>query len=106
MSLVVLFSLNLLASGIYLFAEISFSKTVVGLAILLLVILFLYTSQKIRDLHNGNPYLKSRLIISGTSILLMITVFSQSTESILYKVILICITLSTEYYEIFFTKIN
>ncbi|WP_368645288.1 hypothetical protein AB4027_10500 [Alkalibacterium putridalgicola] len=105
MSLILLFSLNLLASGIYLFAEISFSKTVVGLAILLLVILFLYTSQKIRDLNNGNPYLKSRLIISGTSILLMITVFSQPTESISYKVILICITLGTEFYEIFLKKI-
>lgn len=104
MSLILLFSLNLLASCIYLFAETFFSKTIIGLSLLIVIILFLYTSQKMRDLNNGNPYLKSRLIISGTSILLMITLFSQSTESILYKVILICVTLVTELYELFLKK--
>lgn len=96
-----LFVFNLLASLLYLVTHYFFSGITTNILLILVIILFLYTSEKIKAFSKQNPFSKSRVIILISCILLIVTAFLQPTNDFLYKTLLIIVVLSTESYELF-----
>lgn len=94
-----LFILNVLASLFYLGISTVFSGIVNKILLFLIIILFFYTSEKIKQL-NKNPYTISRIFIAMSCIKLIAFIFNAPTNNFLYQIILFGIVLSIEFYEL------
>ncbi len=94
-----LFLLNLIVSALYLLIYPVLSGFIHAIVLLLVVLLFFYTSQKIRDL-NRNIFLVSRLIIQGACVFLIGTLFRDYTNAFAYRFLLLLVILGTEAYEL------
>lgn len=101
-----LFIFNLLASVFYFVTQHFYSELIDNVILLLLVFLFFYTSQKIRGLNNDNPYLISRLIINLASSILILTIFRESTNLFLFRLVLMLVILGVEAYELLLKNTN
>lgn len=94
-----LFILNVLASLFYLGTYNFFPGTINRILLFLIIILFFYTSEKIKQL-NGTPYSISRIFIALGCIMLMITIFSQTTNIFPYNLLWLTVVLIIEFYEL------
>lgn len=99
-----LFIFNLLASIFYVLVQNSFSQLVNNIILVLIIILFIYTSEKIKLLNNKNPFVISRFIILIACIALIVTLFIQPANFYIYRTLLLVVVLGTEAYELFLSK--
>lgn len=100
------FILNLLASIFYAVTHNFFPQTINNVIIILIVILTLYTSEKIKKIRGNNPFLVTRFVLLIACISLITTIFVQPTNIVMYRILLLVVSLIAQAYELFLNKTN
>lgn len=98
------FLLNLFASVFYAVTHNFFPQTINNVIIILIVILTLYTSEKIKKIRDNNPFLVTRFVLLIACIALITTIFVQPANVVMYRVLLLAVSLITQAYELFLNK--
>lgn len=99
-----LFIANLLASIFYVIVQNFFSQLINNSILFLIIILFIYTLEKIKFLNDNNPFIISRFIILLACITLISTLFAQPENSYLYRSLLLAVIIVTEAYELVWNR--